>query len=853
MQARKKHHWKYFFLKIVIPSIIAIGLFIISIFTLIIPSFEKSILNSKKSMLKELTQTAIAVIKKSEEEAKEFKLPLDKAKQLALSRVKFLHYGQENKDYFWITDTTPTMIMHPYRKDLIGKNLSNFQDKKGKKLFLEFVKMVKAKNDGFVNYYWQWQDNPSRTEPKISYVKLFEPWDWVIGTGIYIHDVNQEISSMEKSVILISFIIILVISFILFFIIIQSSKIEKKKLFAEEKLNQSMEKYQILLESSTEGFLLLLDRKISYSNSAMLKMLGYNLNDLIKQELCEIVITNEKDNIVEILEKNQILDFEAKMKNKNGVLIDVIITSSNIKFHEQNGIILIAKNISNSKQLEIKRIEKEKENYMVELQSSLLFLNQPIKNLIKKTVSCSMNETIQNTASKMSKYHSQSILIKNKEEYMGIVTDKDFRKRVIEKKIDFNKPIYQIMSSPLITISNKALVFETILKMQEKKVKYLPVMNRKEEIIGLISYHDLIHLQSYSHSTMLKEISSAKNELDLFETHKKLPLMIKTLVDSGANAKNITRFYTKVSDEITTKLIEYYIHKTGSPPTSFAFMALGSEAREEITFTSDQDNALVFEDIPKNKEIEIKTYFLEMGEFVCNQLNKIGYSFCEGEIMAKNPKWCQPLKKWKKYFYQWITTPTPQNLLEINTFCDFRSIYTYSHRKKQPKNFFYEELKTYINQLIQNKNDFIIFLAKNAINYKSPIGFLGNIITETYEDSKEAINIKDSLILLVNFARVYSLQHQISENNTLDRLEKLFEEKIIDEIIFKEITHIYNYLVQLRFKHQASLIDENKEPHNYIDLNKLTSIEKGVLKKVLSNIKIYQNKLGYDFLGRSLY
>ncbi len=110
--------------------------------------------------------------------------------EIAKKLVKGLRYGPEGKDYIWINDLHPTMVMHPYKPELDGKDLSNFTDKKGKKLFVEFAKVCKNKGAGFVMYYWP-KYSEQDVVPKISYVQLFEPWGWVLGTGVYLDERNE--------------------------------------------------------------------------------------------------------------------------------------------------------------------------------------------------------------------------------------------------------------------------------------------------------------------------------------------------------------------------------------------------------------------------------------------------------------------------------------------------------------------------------------------------------------------------------------------------------------------------------------------------------------------------------------
>ncbi|TKF14772.1 methyl-accepting chemotaxis protein [Enterovibrio norvegicus] len=114
------------------------------------------------------------------------------AKQDALNAISSLRY--DNGNYFWINDSTPKMVLHPIKPNLNGKDLSNFKDKADKKLFVEMANVAQRSGEGFVNYYWS-KPNADVPVEKVSYVKLFEPWGWILGTGIYVDDVNEAFAS----------------------------------------------------------------------------------------------------------------------------------------------------------------------------------------------------------------------------------------------------------------------------------------------------------------------------------------------------------------------------------------------------------------------------------------------------------------------------------------------------------------------------------------------------------------------------------------------------------------------------------------------------------------------------------
>ena len=116
----------------------------------------------------------------------------------ALKTVAQMRYGKDGaKNYFWINDSKPNMVMHPIKPALNGKSLSDSKDPNGKRLFVEMVKVVNEKGSGYVDYQWP-KPGFDKPQNKISYVAYFKPWDWIIGTGVYVDDIEQEVLAMQK-------------------------------------------------------------------------------------------------------------------------------------------------------------------------------------------------------------------------------------------------------------------------------------------------------------------------------------------------------------------------------------------------------------------------------------------------------------------------------------------------------------------------------------------------------------------------------------------------------------------------------------------------------------------------------
>jgi methyl-accepting chemotaxis protein len=148
---------------------------------------KESMMEERKAKIRNLVEYAHTQLAFYDEQAKSGALTLEQAQALAKESLRKARYDE--KEYFWLNDYHPRSVMHPIKPELQGNDMTDNKDPTGKQLYVEFVKVVKANGGGYVDYLWS---KPGMTEPvpKLSYVKGYEPWGWIVGTGVYIDDVN---------------------------------------------------------------------------------------------------------------------------------------------------------------------------------------------------------------------------------------------------------------------------------------------------------------------------------------------------------------------------------------------------------------------------------------------------------------------------------------------------------------------------------------------------------------------------------------------------------------------------------------------------------------------------------------
>jgi PAS domain S-box-containing protein len=963
--------WKPFLVRIIFPTAVTIALFTTAFFSIIIPAIEKSSLDRKREMIRELTNSAWNILAKLHDDEQKGLLTREQAQRQAIEQIRNLHYGQEMKDYFWINDMHPRMVIHPYRTDLNGQDLSNYTDPDGKRVFVEFVNLVKAQGAGYFNYMWQWMDDQGRIAPKISYVKGFTPWGWVIGTGIYIDDVKAEINAITRNLIEISLFILVAIALLLASIARQSYLSLRQQQLAEQALRESEEKYRILVESAGEGMLMALEGAYMYANQTIADLLEYAPEELSRMRVAEIFAETPdrpgSPQVQKLISGTAVPDrFETQLKTKTGAVKEVLISATEIAIGGRNGFIAVVTDITKRKQAEealgeseekfrtlannlnvgifrrtigeharfvevnpalvhllgyatkeellatsvfdlylnpddrknlepkvhredlkreivklrkkdgssftasiwavmveddegtpryfdgiieditdIQLREEEREKLLAEMQTALLFFNQPLASLTMAPVSvCPAGSAIGDAVRLMEQQHTDVLLVRDESgRDCGVLTDRNLRKAVLDHGTAIDVRVAEIMSFPVLSLPATACLFESWLFMEQNRIAHLFITDAQGTIIGAVCSDDIVAMQKYSPAVLLWELQHAQTPGEIISRNAILPYLITTLINSGAKPHNINHLTTIVIDAVLHQLIEFAIAELGPPPARFSFMVFGSEGRNEQTLRTDQDNAIIFEDPEPEQRESVQRYFVTLGTKVCRWLNEAGYSYCEGNNMAQNPQWCQPLSVWKQYFSEWVFTGTAEDLLRTKIFFDFRNAYGEQQ--------LVDRLRDHLDEIVSDNPRFFQLLARNVLALSPPIGFFGNFVVESVGEHRNVFDIKSSMLPIVDYARIYAINHKIRATNTIERLNELRERNILAPQNHQEMIQAYSYLMQIRLGIQAEAISrENRKPDNYVSPKNLTSIEQKLLKEIFSQTKNFQARLSYDFTGQ---
>ena len=452
------------------------------------------------------------------------------------------------------------------------------------------------------------------------------------------------------------------------------------------------------------------------------------------------------------------------------------------------------------------------------------------------------NSTIQTIAQQMTELGHSSLLLTNEAGLpSGIVTDRDIRSRCVAQGLSVEQLGKDIMTKNMITIDAKVSCFDALMMMIEKGIHHLPVV-RSEQRWGMLTLTDLMLREGHNPLHMSGRIKKAPTLEALVDIAQLLPNLQFNLTKLGMSAVVIAKSISAIVKAISVRLVQFGEQKFGPAPCDYAWLCAGSLARNEQFVGADQDNALIYDDTHCSAENsqstqtaqDIQDYFYKLSQYVCDGLNACGFVYCPGDVMASNPKWCQPMSVWHDYFNDWIEQPKPKSLMHCDIFFDLDTVYG------NPE--LLNNLKHEFLQKTQRSTLFLAHLSRNAVSQRPPLGFFRDFILISSGENKSKLDLKHNAIAqIVALARIYALSLGSDAVSTLDRLEACTGTKVLSKSAGRSLSASFEFVFQLRLEHQLQQVNAGETPSNFIAPKAISRLERKHLKDVFKVIKQLQD------------
>lgn len=468
--------------------------------------------------------------------------------------------------------------------------------------------------------------------------------------------------------------------------------------------------------------------------------------------------------------------------------------------------------------------------------SNSMWLYKSLTEVINKApVSADATTGIAEAAALMTKEKVSSLLITRKNEVVGIVTDRDLRSRVVATSLSTDREVSEIMTTNPVQINGNRTLFDALALMTEKNIHHLPVVRHaSNEPLGMITASDIIRHQRGNVLFIIGELSKADNLYELTRLSWQLPHYFSAHAKRAGDFDIAGKILSQATDIMTRKLISFFQKEHGKAPMMFAWLVYGSQAREDQTMGSDQDNGLLLAKTPNEAQAK---YFADMADYVCHGLAKCGIKLCPGNIMAMNEALRLSLEDAVAEAAQWVKSPTKDAIMHFNIFLDARcaagdtSLFKALQKRRAP--------------LLKQKM-FLAALARHSNNISVPLSAFQRFTFEKDQKVKDSIDLKQRAVALVNnIARIYALADGIVVPGTLARLASLSGSSQLSRKDADNLRDIWLFLNRIRWRHQL----DNKVTDNCVSIAQLSSIEKHQLKAAFKAIERTNQAMVMKFSG----
>jgi CBS domain-containing protein len=400
----------------------------------------------------------------------------------------------------------------------------------------------------------------------------------------------------------------------------------------------------------------------------------------------------------------------------------------------------------------------------------------------------------------------------------GIVTDRDFRNRVLAEGLGPATRVADVATASPRTVRSGTRVYEAWAALLDAGVHHLPVV-RGDEIVAVLTSTDLLRCSAQGPLAVLRRVERLGARASLPGYAATVADMASALLAGGLDATVIAGFVARLNDALVERIVRMAEADLGDAPCRWAWLALGSEGRMEQTLLTDQDNALVYE---REGEGE-RAWFAAFAERVNADLEAAGFPRCPGGYMARG--WNGPLAEWVGRFEEWVDAPSPEALLHGAIFFDFRRV---------AGTLDLAPLEAILATAAQ-KPVFVRFLARAALDFKPPPLLLITLRGRSTVDLK-----LHGIAPVVFLARAYGLEQGGGDRNTLARLEAASKAGRLPEDVYTSVVDAYRFLVGLRLRLQLDRLARGEPPSSALPLADLTGVERGHVKDALRVVKSFQ-------------
>jgi CBS domain-containing protein len=462
---------------------------------------------------------------------------------------------------------------------------------------------------------------------------------------------------------------------------------------------------------------------------------------------------------------------------------------------------------------------------------------QPVGALIRgRPVICSPDTPIREAAQRMAAASAGAVVVDLGNGALGILTDRDLRTRVVAAALSGEAPVSAAMSAPAYTSPPDRMGGEALLEMLDRGIRHFPVVSARGEILGVLEDLDIVAAQARSPFFLRQRIGGAKTVEELMSAAAELRPTVIALHDARIAALGIMAIYAVVVDALTRRLLELALGELGAPETEFAWLALGSQARREMTPSADVDSAIVW--LGDDAEADVPPKLHTIGERVVAGLESCGLHADTHGASASNPIFVRSLASWQRAAHSWIADPTQeQALILVSVLVDSRPVWGV-HKGTPVTDTF---------RVAPRSPALLRLLARFALSYRPPTGFFRGLVVEHTGEYRGRLDLKHGgVIPIVDLARWAAMAAGVTSASTIERLRAAGSAGTLSAADAHTLHDAFELIAGLRLGHQVDQLRAGEQPDDYVDPATLSRLTRSHLKEAFRAVASIQKQVAAE-------
>jgi signal-transduction protein with cAMP-binding, CBS, and nucleotidyltransferase domain len=441
---------------------------------------------------------------------------------------------------------------------------------------------------------------------------------------------------------------------------------------------------------------------------------------------------------------------------------------------------------------------------------------------------------------------SSAIVVDPAGRVSGIFTERDVTRRVALGGIG-DVRVDSVATKPVHTVTADDYLFRAVARMRRLNLRHLPVVDAAGRPIGMLNLIDAMAAAADQMLRQLDRLSGDGSIAGLAEIKKAQIDVARELLADNLPAPDIQTLITEINHDIHRQVLDDAVRDLreagwGEPPAPFTLLIMGSGGRGESFLYPDQDNGFILADYPDAEHARIDAYFIALAERFNDDLDRVGFPLCKGEVMARNPLWRKTAGQWREQVALWARRRSPVALLFADIFFDFRAV----AGPVEPA----EQLRAHVTDVLKTYPALLSMIGEAEASHSVALGWFGGLKTDTSGQSPGRMDLKlHGTMPLVGSVRLWALKHGVGEVGTLARIAALAERGAITRDDAHELAQAFHQITFHLLRQQLEDARAGGRVGNYVDPAALRRSQRDELRRALRAIERFHKGTRAAFAG----